>query len=61
MGGFWYPGATTKPLVELLREYEDSVGHNSNYLLEFYLRGNTMAVPWSCPGLPWQCHDSTMY
>ena len=34
MGGFWYPGATTKPLVELLREYEDSVGHNSNYLLE---------------------------
>eukprot|EP01052_Picozoa_sp_SAG31_P034243 SAG31_NODE_3974_length_3703_cov_1.670089_1_plen_294_part_00 len=34
MGGFWYPGATSKPMSELMREYEDSVGHNSNFLLE---------------------------
>eukprot|EP01052_Picozoa_sp_SAG31_P006338 SAG31_NODE_290_length_18324_cov_33.408889_7_plen_850_part_00 len=33
-GGFWFPGETTKPVGELMKEYEDSVGHNSNYLLE---------------------------
>lgn len=33
-GGFWYPGETTKPVSELVNEYEDSVGHNSNFMLE---------------------------
>eukprot|EP01048_Picozoa_sp_COSAG05_P014110 COSAG05_NODE_1568_length_4532_cov_6.020753_3_plen_853_part_00 len=33
-GGFWFPGETTKPMAELMKEYEDAVGHNSNYLLE---------------------------
>ena len=33
-GGFWYPGERSKPVDELVNEYEDSVGHNSNYMLE---------------------------
>ena len=33
-GGFWYPGEKTKTVDELVSEYEDSVGHNSNYMLE---------------------------
>ncbi|GMH99880.1 hypothetical protein TrLO_g763 [Triparma laevis f. longispina] len=33
-GGFWYPGQDPKNLTELIREYEDSVGHNSNFMLE---------------------------
>lgn len=34
-GGFWYPtNNVPKQLDELMDEYEDSVGHNSNYLLE---------------------------
>ncbi|GMH90962.1 hypothetical protein TrST_g6857 [Triparma strigata] len=33
-GGFWYPGQDPKNLTELMSEYEDSVGHNSNFMLE---------------------------
>eukprot|EP00037_Helgoeca_nana_P006248 m.57740 g.57740 ORF g.57740 m.57740 type:complete len:374 (-) comp17132_c1_seq1:734-1855(-) len=33
-GGFWYPGETPKAVSELLNEYEDSVGHNANLMLE---------------------------
>jgi alpha-L-fucosidase len=33
-GGFWYPTETPKPVAELVAEYEDSFGHNSNYMLE---------------------------
>lgn len=33
-GGFWYPNETSKSVGELLSEYEDSVGHNANYMLE---------------------------
>ena len=33
-GGFWYPHSVPKTVTELMSEWEDSVGHNSNYLLE---------------------------
>lgn len=33
-GGFWYPHEAPKTVTELVTEYEDSVGHNSNFLLE---------------------------
>ena len=33
-GGFWYPREVPKSVAELMAEYEDSVGHNSNFLLE---------------------------
>jgi alpha-L-fucosidase len=33
-GGFWYPQEHPKTVAELMAEYEDSVGHNANYLLE---------------------------
>jgi hypothetical protein len=33
-GGFWYPSEKAKDVGELVDEYEDSVGHNSNYMLE---------------------------
>lgn len=33
-GGFWYPGQDPKKSTELMSEYEDSVGHNSNFMLE---------------------------
>ena len=33
-GGFWYAGERPKSVSELLNEYEDSVGHNSNMMLE---------------------------
>eukprot|EP00666_Eupelagonemidae_sp_cell4sb_P015124 gene15124-1861_t len=33
-GGFWYPGEASKSAAELVNEYEDSVGHNANMMLE---------------------------
>ena len=33
-GGFWYPGESAKSIAELVAEYEDSVGHNCNFMLE---------------------------
>ena len=34
LGGFWYASEHAKSVAELVAEYEDSVGHNCNYMLE---------------------------